>query len=63
MSRFLCLSFFAAAKKVSAAPHSNALNLSPIPSSDLVREMEMGFGFSGRSWVRARGLNTTSGSV
>jgi hypothetical protein len=28
-SRFLCLSFFAAAKKVSAAPHSNALNLSP----------------------------------
>lgn len=41
----------------------NALNLSPNASSDLVREMEMGLGFSGRSRVRARGLNTASGLV
>ena len=47
------LTFFAAAKKVSAAPHSNALNLSPTASSEFVREMEVGLGFSGWPWIGA----------
>ena len=55
--------FFAAAKKVGAAPHSNALNLSPAASSEFVREMEVGLGFSGWSWIGARGLYPASGLV
>ena len=35
-----------------AAPYrANALNLSPTASSEFVREMEVGLGFSGWSWI------------